>query len=64
MKRPKTIYCPLCGLKAMEYSGEGTMNLTHRCKKCGKIVVYSPEEDKTTYHNIPDRTQSSGMRFW
>lgn len=60
----KTIYCPLCGRKAMDVDEKSEMDFYSKCKKCNKIVYYHAETKKVETKNIPERTTSSGMRFY
>ena len=64
MSKPKTIYCPKCGRKVATLDGRSTINISARCKKCDKLVVYDVENEKTIIKEIPKRTTSSGMRFY
>ena len=64
MAEPKTIYCPRCGRKVTTWDGRSTMNISVKCKKCNKFVVYNVENEKTIIKEIPKRTTSSGMRFY
>lgn len=64
MAEPKTIYCPKCGRKVATLDGRSTINISVRCKKCDKLVVYDVENEKTIIKEIPKRTTSSGMRFY
>lgn len=60
----KTIYCPLCGRKAMDVDEKSEMDFYSKCKKCNKIVYYHAETKKVETKNIPERTTSSGIRFY
>ena len=60
----KTIYCPLCGRKAMDVDEKTEMDFYSKCKKCNKIVYYHAETKKVETKNIPERTTSSGIRFY
>ena len=60
----KTIYCPLCGRKAMDVDEKSEMDFYSKCKKCNKIVYYHADTKKVETKNIPERTTSSGMRFY
>lgn len=64
MREPKTIYCPRCGRKIMSYDGKTHMNLSKKCNKCNKLVVYNTEKDEITLKKVPGRDQASGMRFY
>ena len=60
----KTIYCPLCGRKAMDVDEKSEMDFYSKCKKCNKIVYYHADTKKVETKNIPERTTSSGIRFY
>ena len=60
----KTIYCPLCGRKAMDVDEKSEVDFYSKCKKCNKIVYYHAETKKVETKNIPERTTSSGIRFY
>ena len=64
MAEPKTIYCPICGRKVAAWDGRSTNNISVKCKKCNKLVVYDVENEKAEAKEIPQRTTSSGMRFY
>ena len=64
MAEPKTIYCPRCGRKVTTWDGRSTMNISAKCKKCNKLVVYDVENEKTEIKAIPQRVTSSGTRFY
>lgn len=64
MAEAKTIYCPRCGRKVATYDGRSKINPTAKCGKCKKLVVYNIEKDKAVLKEVPNRTQSSGMRFY
>ena len=64
MAEPKTIYCPKCGRKVATWDGRSTINILIKCKKCNKLVVYDVENEKVKIKEIPQRTTSSGMRFY
>ena len=64
MAKQKTIYCPKCGRRVATWDGRSTINISVRCKKCDKLVVYDVENEKTIIKEIPKRTTSSGMRFY
>ena len=64
MAETKTIYCPKCGRKVATLDGRSTINISVRCKKCDKLVVYDVENEKVEIKNIPQRTTSSGMIFY
>ena len=64
MGEPKKIYCPQCGHKALTYDGRATVNITARCRKCNKTVVYIPSTDEVKITSIPERTTASGGFCW
>ena len=64
MAEPKTIYCPKCGRKVATWDGRSTINILVKCKKCNKLVVYDVESEEVKIKAIPQRTTSSGMRFY
>ena len=64
MAKPKTIYCPKCGRKVATWDGCSTNNISVKCNKCKKLVVYDVENEKAEIKAIPQRTTSSGMRFY
>lgn len=63
MAEPKTIYCPSCGRKVSTWDGRSSINVISNCKKCRKRVVFHIDTGKTEIKPIPQRNQSSGMRF-
>ena len=64
MSEPKTIYCPKCGRKVATWDGRSANNISVKCKKCSKLVVYDVENEKSEIKTIPQRTTSGGMRFY
>lgn len=64
MAEPKTIYCPKCGRKVATWDGRSTINISVKCKKCNKLVVYDVENEKVEIKEIPQRATSSGKRFY
>ena len=64
MAEPKTIYCPKCGIKVATWDGRSKNNISVKCKKCNKLVVYDVESEEVKIKAIPQRTTSSGMRFY
>ena len=64
MAEPKTIYCPKCGRKVATWDGRSINNISVKCKKCNKFVVYDVEKEKAEIKEIPQRTTSSVMRFY
>ena len=64
MAEPKTIYCPKCGRKVATWDGRSKNNISVKCNKCKKLVVYDVENENVEIKEIPQRTTSSGMRFY
>ena len=64
MSEPKTIYCPKCGRKVATWDGRSTINISVKCKKCNKLVVYDVESGNAKIKEIPQRATSSGTRFY
>ena len=64
MAEPKTIYCPKCGRKVAKWDGRSTNNISVKCKKCNKLIVYDVENEKSEIKEIPQRSTSGGMRFY
>ena len=58
MPEPKTIYCSKCGRKVATWNKRSTINISVRCKKCDKLVVYDVENEKSG--NVIKR---AGMTF-
>lgn len=64
MAEPKTIYCPKCGRKVATWDRKSTNNIQVKCNKCKKLVIYEIDSEKTIIKDLPQRNQSSGMRFY
>ena len=64
MSESKTIYCPNCGRKVGTYDGRSTNNISVKCKKCNKLIIYFAEKDTTGIRPLPERNTASGMRFY
>lgn len=64
MKDQKTIYCPSCKRKVATWDGKSTINIQVKCNKCKKLVVYKIDSEQTIIKDLPERSQSSGMRFY
>jgi hypothetical protein len=60
----KTIYCPNCQRKVMQYDGKSTNLMDVMCRNCKVLVVYNPVNNITFKRNVPERTTASGMRFY
>ena len=61
---PMKIYCPECGRKIMQWDRKSTITKSVVCKKCKKLVVWSPEDGNIRMKPVIQRTQASGTRFW
>lgn len=61
---PKTIRCPKCKVRVMEYDGRSTMNQIARCRICKHSVVYDVETKEVLLGDIPSRVSTSGLRFY
>ena len=61
---PKKIYCPKCGRKAGVYNGHSTINYIAKCKKCKLLVEYNQNENRVRNEKEPERTCSSGKRYY
>ena len=59
----KTIYCPKCESRVASHDGKSKNVIEVECRKCWKIIVYTPETDETKVKDIPPRTSSSGVTF-
>ena len=59
----KTIYCPICGRKVGKYNLRSTMNVTCRCMKCNKRVIYDYQTGKTSVKKMPERFSSGAKMF-
>ena len=64
MAEPKTIYCPRCGRKVTTLDCSSANNISVKCKKCNKLVVYNVENENVEIKEIPQRETSSGLRFY
>lgn len=64
MAEPKTIYCPKCGRKVATWDGRSKNNVSSKCSKCRKLVVYDTETKEVKLMKVPPRIASSGMRFY
>ena len=64
MATAKTIYCPQCKRKVATWDGKSFTTINVNCRNCAKRIFYYPSEDKTEIKNIPQRTTSSGLRFY
>lgn len=64
MAEPKTIYCPKCGRKVATCDGRSTIDISVKCNKCKKLVVYDVENENVEIKEIPQRETSSGKRFY
>ena len=64
MAEPKTIYCPKCGRKVATWHARSKNNVSAKCSKCRKHVVYDTEIKAVKLIEVPPRIASSGMRFY
>ena len=64
MAEPKTIYCPKCGRRVATWDGRSKNNVSAKCSKCRKLVVYDTEIKEVKLIEVPPRIASSGMRFY
>lgn len=60
----KPIKCPWCRRKVATYDGRTTMDIRAACRYCRKLVVYHVGNGTTEIKELPERTESSGKRFW
>lgn len=60
----KKIYCLNCGRLALTTDEYTEMLLEVKCKKCNKLVVYNGRTGFVRLDNVPERKQSSGVRFY
>lgn len=61
--KPKTIYCPKCGRKVATWDGRSSSNITVKCRKCNKMVVFRPKTMETELKPLPQRNTASGVTF-
>lgn len=64
MSEPKKIYCKKCHRAVATWDGKSTINIQVKCNKCKKLVVYEIDSEETILKDLPQRNQSSGMRFY
>lgn len=64
MAEQKTIYCYKCGRKVATWDGKSKIDIQVKCKKCKKLVVYEIDSEQTIIKDLPQRSKSSGMRFY
>lgn len=57
------IYCPECARVIYIYDGKHKSEVNLLCK-CGRTYRFDPCKDKIKLINKPERTTSSGARFW
>lgn len=60
----KTIYCPKCGRRIIEYTYDELKSEPRKCKNCNLMVVYDALTDMTITFPVPSRNTNSGKRFW
>lgn len=58
------ILCPKCGNKVLVHDKKTELPLEAVCRKCNKLVTYYPTEETIVLRRVPERKQSSGLRFW
>lgn len=61
---PRTVFCPSRRKVVGKYDGRSQVNYEVKCKKCGNLIVYNPNEKRTKIRKAPERNQGSGMRFY
>ena len=59
--KSKTIYCPRCKRKVGIYDGRSTFTMTYSCQKCGKRILFNPEDNEIKIKDRPQREVSSGV---
>lgn len=59
-----TIYCPDCKRKVAVWDGKQESNIITGCRKCKKKIVYNPITKELKTSKIPQRQDSSGVRFY
>ncbi len=64
MSDVKIIYCPTCGRCVTSWDGKSVANPIGKCKKCNKIVIFDVKKQEIKTNKVPERTTSSGMRFY
>lgn len=62
--KPKKIYCPRCNHRVGQWDGRSEIPYEKMCKWCRKLIVFDPLRDKVDWYPFPDRTCSSGERFY
>lgn len=60
----KTILCPKCHRKVGYADTQTTMTLEYVCHHCSKAVRYIGETAEVKIAEKPERTTSSGARFY
>ena len=60
----KIILCPKCRRKVGNADARTTMTLEYVCHNCGKAVRYIGETGEVKPCDKPERTTSSGARFY
>ena len=65
-KKDKSIMCPKCGNFLTKVDKKDTRKYEISCKKCRRLIKFVPcsDEESLEIKKIPERTQSSGMRFY
>lgn len=58
----KAMNCPLCGRTLQKIAKKD--NRTHKIACCGKWIWFDAETNEYFIKQIPERTSSSGARFY
>lgn len=61
--KARLIKCPKCARDIGVYDGRTTMIRTYRCE-CGRYFRYDPRVNSLEQTEKPERTTSSGVRFY
>lgn len=62
--KDKTIMCPECNKFLIKADKRDTKRHILMCRSCRKLIVFVPKTGYTEIHNVPQRKDSSGMRFY
>lgn len=63
MEAKTELYCPLCKRFLLMAKTKQTQPVKIACRKC-KVWIWFFTENKYEVKHIPERTSSSGMRFY
>lgn len=63
-REPKKIYCPRCRHKVGQWDGKSQTPYEKMCKWCRKLIVFHPATGETEWYPVPERSCSSGERYW